>query len=194
MVNSYCKKEDYQQIVDKQQNIHIVRFSKEPILTPVLDDEGEPTGEYEDSGLVSFTEELIKGDVTLDKVISIRQQEIDRYDTSDAVNSFIYNGKKMWFDKVTRTCISYSMQVEKESGSTTTTLFDNDDVAYTLPIDLALGLFAQLELYAKACYNVTALHKAAINALTRVEDVLNYNIKTGYPEKLVFDSTEQEIE
>lgn len=183
MVNSYCKKEDYQQIVDKQENVHIVRFSKETIMTPIYDGD-EPTGEYEDSGLVKYTEEVVTGELTLDKVIAIRQQEVDRYDTSDAVNSFTYNGKKMWFDKVTRTCIAYSMQVEKENGATTTTLYDNDDVAYTLPIDLALGLFAQLELYAKECYNVTADHKATISRLTSIEDVLNYNIKADYPEKL----------
>lgn len=160
-------------------------------MTPVIVDD-EPTGEYEDSGLVSYTEEVVVGELTLDKVITIRQQEIDRYDTSDAVNSFVYNGKKMWFDKVTRTCISYSMQVEKENGATTTTLYDNDGIAHTLPIDLALGLFAQLELYAKACYNVTASHKAALNELTSIEDVLDYNIKAGYPLKLVFSTENQE--
>jgi hypothetical protein len=90
----------------------------------------------------------------------------------------------MWFDKITRTCINYSMQVEKESGNETTTLYDNDGIAYELPIDSALNLFAQLELYAKACYNKTAEHRANIENLNSIEELLNYNIKTGYPEKL----------
>ena len=187
MVNSFCKAEDFQQILNKREGVNIVRFSKETIMEPVMEGEGEemhPTGEYVDSGFVKFTEETILGELTADKVIEARQKEVDAYDQSNAVNSLIVNGKEMWFDKVTRTCINYSIQVEKAAGKTETTLYDNDDMAYVLPIDTAIALFAQLELYAKQCYNVTAAHKAALAELTTVEDVLNYDIKTGYPEKL----------
>lgn len=41
MVNSFCRAEDFQQIENKMENVNIVRFSKEPILTPVIDGEGE---------------------------------------------------------------------------------------------------------------------------------------------------------
>lgn len=187
MVNSFCRAEDFQQIENKRENVNIVRFSKEPILTPVLDDEGKPTGEYEDSGLVSYTEEVVVGELTLEKVIAVRRQEIEVYDKSDAVNSLSVNGKQMWFDKVTRTCISYSMNTEKAAGQETTELYDNDDMKYTLPIDLAIQMFGALELYAKACYNKTEEHKAAVAECQSIEDALDYNIKTGYPQKLSFD-------
>lgn len=187
MVNSFCRAEDFQQIENKRENVNIIRFSKEPILTPVIDDEGEPTGEYEDSGLVSYTEEVVVGELTLDKVIAIRRQEIEVYDKSDAVNDLIVNGKHMWYGKVDRTCISYSMNMEKEAGKTTTELYDNDGVKYTLPIDLALQMFGALELYAKACYNKTEEHKTAVAECQSIEDALDYNIKTGYPQKLSFD-------
>ena len=189
MVNSFCKTENFEHITQVREGVHIVRFSDEVMVEEVYEDY-QPTGRYEDTGLTKFTEEIVMGEVTLDKVIAIRKQEIDKYDVSDDVNSFTYNGKQMWFDKVTRTCINYSMEVEKNAGKTETTLYDNEGNAHVLPIDLALGLFAQLELYAKACYNVTQAHKAAVSELTSVEDALAYNIKADYPEKLVIDNPE----
>ena len=83
--------------------------------------------------------------------------------------------------------IVYLEESEKEAGQTTTELYDNDDVKYTLPIDLALQMFGALELYAKACYNKTEEHKAAVAECQSIEDALDYNIKTGYPQKLSFD-------
>ena len=44
-----------------------------------------------------------------------------------------------------------------------------------------------LEIYALACYNVTEEHKAAVNALTTIEEVDAYDYTTDYPEKLSFD-------
>lgn len=112
---------------------------------------------------------------------------ISAYDASTEVNDLTVNGKHMWYDKVTRTSISYSMKVEKDAGETTTKLYDNDNVPYVLPIDTALGLFAQLELYAKACFNNTEAHKAAVMAKRTVNTVLAYDYTTGYPEKLSFN-------
>ena len=45
---------------------------------------------------------------------------------------------------------------------------------------------AALELYALECYNVTAAHKADIEALTTVEEVVAYDYESDYPEKLNF--------
>lgn len=81
------------------------------------------------------------------------------------------------------------MQTEKASGATETTLYDNDNVPYVLPIDAAIQMFGALELYAKACYNKTAEHAAEIKALKSVQDVLDYDITVGYPEKLTFNLT-----
>ena len=124
--------------------------------------------------------------MTIDIAKKIKINEINDYDSSTAVNEFTYQGKPMWFDKVKRACISYSMNVEKQAGETATTLCDNDNISYTVPIDDALQMFAALEIYAKQCYNVTAQHKADVMALETVEDVENYNFESGYPEKLAF--------
>lgn len=56
----------------------------------------------------------------------------------------------------------------------------------TIPCELLLGMLAQLEVYAAECYNKTTDHTFAINQLTTVEEIENYNFRTGYPEKLTF--------
>jgi hypothetical protein len=38
-----------------------------------------------------------------------------------------------------------------------------------------------LEMYAKTCYDVTALHKHSINQLTSIVDIENYDYKSNYP-------------
>lgn len=183
MVYSFCKAENFQQITQIGEDRYLVRFTMKPLMQEKYAD-GEPTGEMEESGYVTFTEAHIKGELIPEKLIPLRLEEADMYDQSDNVNSLFVNGKRMWFDKITRACIAYSMQTEKASGATETVLYDNDNVPYTLPVDNALQLFGALELYAKACYNTTARHKAEVAELTTVQELLDYDITAGYPEKL----------
>ena len=111
--------------------------------------------------------------------------QITAYDTSDAVNSFTLQGKQMWLPKETRVGLVNSITIEKNAGKETTTLWFGGE-RYELPVDTALQMLASLELYALECYNITAAHKAAINALESVEDVVAYDYTTAYPEKLNF--------
>ena len=56
----------------------------------------------------------------------------------------------------------------------------------TLDIQTAKMALAQIQIYANQCYNVTEQHKAAVNALTDIEDVEAFDVTVGYPEKLTF--------
>ena len=109
---------------------------------------------------------------------------IGQYDTSKAVNSFVLDGKEMWLPKDTRVGLRNSVSVEKDAGRTETTLWYGG-VSYVVPIDMALALLSQLELYALTCYNVTESHKVAIMAMDSVEDITAYDYKTGYPDRMV---------
>ncbi len=111
--------------------------------------------------------------------------QITAYDTSAAVNSFTLQGKKMWLPKETRVGLVNSITIEKNAGKETTVLWFGGE-KYELPVDTALQMLAALELYALECYNVTAAHKAAVNTLESVEDVVAYDYTQGYPEKLNF--------
>lgn len=111
--------------------------------------------------------------------------QITTYDTSEAVNSFMLQGKQMWLPKETRVGLVNSVTIEKNAGKETTTLWF-DGAKYELPVDTALQMLSALELYALECYNVTAAHKAAVNALESVEDIVAYDYTENYPEKLNF--------
>ena len=54
----------------------------------------------------------------------------------------------------------------------------------TLPVDDVIDKLSSLEQYALSCYNVTASHKIAVQALTTIEAVNEYDVTQGYPTKL----------
>lgn len=95
------------------------------------------------------------------------------------------NGEHAWLDKATRVGLMNSLSVEKSAGILETSLFLNG-VAFSLPVDTAISMLSQLELYAKSCYNQTERHKMNIAACETIEEVESYDITTGYPDQLSF--------
>ena len=124
-------------------------------------------------------------DNALDVIKEEAIEQITEYDQSEDVNSFTLQGKTMWLPKETRVGLVNSVTSEKNAGKETTVLWFGGE-RYELSVDTALQMLSALELYALECYNVTAAHKAAVNALERVEDVVAYDYTQGYPEKLNF--------
>ena len=124
-------------------------------------------------------------DNSLDVIKEEAIEQITEYDQSEDVNSFTLQGKQMWLPKETRVGLVNSVTIEKNAGKETTVLWFGGE-KYELSVDTALQMLSALELYALECYNVTAAHKAAVNALESVEDVVAYDYTQGYPEKLNF--------
>ena len=124
-------------------------------------------------------------DNALDVIKEEAIEQITEYDQSEDVNSFTLQGKQMWLPKETRVGLVNSITIEKNAGKKTTILWFGGE-KYELPVDTALQMLSALELYALECYNVTAAHKAAVNALEGVEDVVAYDYTQGYTEKLNF--------
>lgn len=112
-------------------------------------------------------------------------KEIDAYDASDEVNSFILNGIKVWLNKDTRVGLMNSLTIEKNAGKEESTLWFNN-ICITINCDAAIQMLSALELYALTCYNVTAEHKVAVEGLTDLDEAMTYDYTTGYPEKLNF--------
>ena len=112
-------------------------------------------------------------------------EQIEAYDVSDNVDSFTLQGKQMWLKYERRVGLTNSITTEKNAGREVTVLW-HDGVKYELPVDAALQMLAALELYALECYNVTEAHKADIEALTTVEEVVAYDYESDYPAKLNF--------
>lgn len=109
--------------------------------------------------------------------------EITAYDSSSSVNSFLLNGMQVWLDKATRVGLMNSTTIAKAMGQQKTTLWLG---SYQLEVDCdkAIQLLSALEMYALECFNVTASHKATVGELKTIEEVLTYDYKSGYPDKL----------
>ncbi len=110
-------------------------------------------------------------------------RQITAHDTSSAVNGFKLNGMTVWLDKDTRMGLMNSTTIAKNMGNETTTVWFGG-ISMTIPCDTAIMMLSALEMYALECFNVTAGHKAAVSALTTVEEVSAYDYTTGYPTML----------
>lgn len=108
---------------------------------------------------------------------------ITAYDSSEAVNSFTYSGIPLWLDKQTRAGLIARFNAEEEMGKTNTTLW-----AGITPIGLSIEngrkMLYALEYYASACFDVTASHKAAVEGLETIDEVVSYDFTKDYPKKL----------
>ena len=109
--------------------------------------------------------------------------EIEKHDTSSAVNGFMLNGQRVWLDKATRVGLMNSTTIAKAMGQATTTLWLGE-VKLVVECDKAIQLLSALEMYALECFNVTATHKKAVAEMSTVESVLAYDYTAGYPEML----------
>lgn len=123
-------------------------------------------------------------DIPLIKAKTEKLKEIDKYDTSSAVNSFTFKGQSIWIDKATRVGLVNSITIEKNAGKETTTLWFNNE-EFTIPVDMALYMLSAIELYALECYNITARHKAEVSKLEDIDSINNYDITADYPQKLI---------
>ena len=117
---------------------------------------------------------------TLEQAKASAIAAIDRYDASDAVNSFTLGDVTMWLAKADRVGLANSIAVEEAAGRTETTLWFGT-IRYVIPIAAARQMLADLELYALECYNITAQHKATILTLDTIEEIEAYDFTAGYP-------------
>lgn len=112
----------------------------------------------------------------------ILKKKIELYSSSSSINSFIYKGKEYWLDKNNRT----SLWNLSNSNLGNIDFVVGDEIV-TLP-SLRLKAFLQkLEIYAYKCFVNTSKHLKAIKDLHTLEEIINYNYSTGYPEKITLE-------
>lgn len=109
--------------------------------------------------------------------------DITSYDSSSEVNCFFLNEMPLWLDKETRVGVMNSTRIQKSLGQKNSTFWIGT-FSIDVPCDKAIELLSALEMYAVSCFNKTAEHKKAVESMTDVNEIYNYNFKTGYPEKL----------
>lgn len=115
----------------------------------------------------------------------VKLKELADYDISEDVNGFILNDKTAWFDKDTRAALSTSIESASLLGETTITFVVNDK-EFSIVIPKAKQMLAAVQRYADKCFLVTESHKRVIKGLTEAEEIINYDVTTGYPTKVTF--------
>lgn len=123
----------------------------------------------------------------LEEVKKYMAECISSYDESSAVNEFFVNGKSAWIKLDKRLGVRTNVSDAIKNGDKSIDLWLGSFKISVAP-DVADSMLRALESkYASPCYNVTAMHKAAVEGMTSVEDVLGYDYTKGYPDKLNFD-------
>ena len=131
--------------------------------------------------LSNFTEE------PLSYLQALLLHNIETYDTSVAVNGFLLNGSVEWIDIELRIKLcTRTLPEEKKAGKTSTVLWLGNK-PYELPIETIEQIMHEIEIYAKACLDVTNSHKAKVLTLSDVSALVAYDYTAGYPEKLSFN-------
>lgn len=124
------------------------------------------------------------------KAADARNRKLDaitQYDSSPTVNGFCIDGKELWLEYDERVRIITRIESEESEGRADTTLWKGT-MCFAMPIALARKLIRKLEVYAADCYDTTARHKAAIEAMTDPDAIEAYDITAGYPPKPQFST------
>ena len=115
--------------------------------------------------------------------------EIRVYDQSSSVESFTINGQDMWLTVEERQQLATQISASEAIGRENMTKWFKGS-EFTFPLATWKQMLVALEVYAGDALNVTESHKAAIEAMTNLEDIEAFDITAGYPEKLVFNETD----
>ena len=154
-----------------------IRYDNKVIISPTEAD-------YLAHGWVEYIEPVhVK---TLEEAKEDKIKEIEAYDVSDNVNSFIVNYQECWINKADRVGLMNSTNILIANNVQNAMLWLGN-TKYEIPCTDLINMLSQLEMYALNCYYTTEAHIVAVNELDNIEDVESYDITSGYPEKLTFN-------
>lgn len=109
-------------------------------------------------------------------------KKIELYSSSKSINSFIYNGKEYWLDKNNRTTL-WNLS---NSSLSNLEFVVGDEIVVMNALKLKAFLL-KLEVYAYKCFVNTFKHLKKAKDLNNIEDIINYDYTTGYPDKITLE-------
>lgn len=112
----------------------------------------------------------------------ILKKKIELYNESFTIKSFIYKDKEYWLDKNNRN----SLWNLSNSSLGDIEFVVGDEIITMNSIKLKAFLL-KLEVYAYKCFVNTFKHLKASRDLSKLEDIINYDYTTGYPEKIILE-------
>ena len=166
------------------------KYDKATQIQMASDDDKKITLALFSANCTIYAKKILGMVPSLSDVKTQKLAEISVYDASDAVNSFIIDGKNIWLSKDTRLALRQRFIAEQASGIKNTSLWYGAE-QFNLSVSDALPMLNSIELYACKCYDITAAHKAAVQSMTDIEGILGYDFRVGYPDKLSFTTTEE---
>lgn len=113
---------------------------------------------------------------TKDKKIS----EAREYAYSDAVCSYILDGKQIWYDSIMRQKVKNDIDVAKGSGIYTISVADSE-----YGLDVVNTVMNEMHIYESECYDRIVAIEKEIASKTNRSEVESMKVDEGYPEKLV---------
>ena len=183
--------------------IIVPKLTKEEIVNALIREEYSETQELnilrksEGKDYYDLQQYTKKANILADKILNpsdllnqLKNEkliDIDNYDKSEDVNSFMYQGKIYWLPRETRVSVMNTANILKNNNIENMDLW-LDTTHVQLSPDSVIQMLTQLEQYALQCYNITAQHKLKVLNLSTIDEVNSYNYKLGYPEKLQFIS------
>lgn len=137
------------------------------------------------AGWLPYVEPEPTPEELLRRAIALKCLEIQNYDSSENVEQFTINDTPMWLGHELRQQIRTSADAYLAMGQENMTKVFNG-TEYTFSITNWIQMLNALEVYAAEALNTTERHLNAVNNLTDIEEVNNYDYTTGYPQKLSF--------
>ena len=111
--------------------------------------------------------------------------QIEAYDASPNVEMFTINDVPMWLGHELRQQIRTSADAYESLGyENMTKVFNGTE--FTFPITVWRQMLNALEVYAAEALNNTERHKAAVDTMTSLQEVIDYDYTANYPSKLSF--------
>lgn len=108
--------------------------------------------------------------------------KINQYDKSPEVNSFTYNNNSYWFDKDTRVGL---MNLANCSGESMEIVLGDNIIE--ISTEKFKKFLQQLEVYAAKCFVNTQKHLNEHKKLNTIEELVDYDYTSGYPEKITLE-------
>ena len=107
---------------------------------------------------------------SIEEIIAQKLNELRLYDSSAEVNRFCIDNTHGWWDKATRVGLMNSIAIERASGRSETNIWLGDTL-FVLPVEKAIDMLQQLELYALACFDTTQRHTKTIQQLATKDEI-----------------------
>lgn len=122
--------------------------------------------------------ELKDGICFLDTLLVILQSLINSYDST--TKSFLHNDKSNWFSKEERTSLWNLLKCNLDQISLVV-----GDETISLTKEEFEKFLINLETYSQQCFLNTNKHLQAVKDIKTVDDAINYDFTSGYPDKIV---------